>query len=101
MPPDLVKFVKQQPVGLIVRTQLHVRTIKEYFTEIGRSTDIKVSEKKFATLHDFRRTFGHRWALKVHPMVLRHLMRHQDIQTTLKYYVSLEVKDVASQIWKE
>ena len=42
-----------------------------------------------------------RWAPKVTPVVLRALMRHQDIQTTMKFYVSLEADDLADQLWQD
>jgi integrase len=56
-------------------------------------------EKKFASAHDLRRSFGTRWASRVKPVVLQKLMRHANIQTTLTFYVSLDSDDVASQLW--
>lgn len=40
---------------------------------------------KTASAHDLRRAFGQRWAARVMPAVLQQLMRHQDINTTLKF----------------
>lgn len=51
------------------------------------------SQKKFASAHDLRRAFGTRYALKVMPTVLQKMMRHEDISTTMKYYVRLEVEE--------
>jgi len=45
---------------------------------------------KFASAHDFRRAFGSRWATRVMPAVLQQLMRHESIDTTLRYYVGLD-----------
>lgn len=42
------------------------------------------------TLHDIRRTFGTRLAPHVPAHVLQRLMRHANIATTLKYYISLD-----------
>jgi len=47
----------------------------------------KAIVKKFASAHDLRRAFGQRWAIRIMPTVLRELMRHADISTTMKYYV--------------
>ena len=42
---------------------------------------------KYASAHDMRRSFGERWASRVMPQVLMELMRHESIDTTLRYYV--------------
>jgi integrase len=49
--------------------------------------------------HDLRRAFGFRWALLVFPVVLRELMRHEDIATTMKYYVGQNAEATADAIW--
>ncbi len=68
---------------------------------IGRLAGIKVNSKlrydkaakqrketpKFASAHDLRRSFGARWSVRVMPRVLMELMRHESIDTTMKYYV--------------
>jgi integrase len=64
---------------------------------IGESAGVVVDERerggktvrKFASAHDLRRAFGQRWAAKVMPTVLRELMRHASISTTLAYYVGI------------
>ena len=48
-------------------------------------TDPKTGKVKFASAHDFRRSFGERWAPRVMPQVLMELMRHESIETTLKF----------------
>ena len=50
---------------------------------------------KFASAHDLRRAFGHRWSRKVMPAVLKDLMRHADISTTMDYYVCNEAEETA------
>ncbi|MEM8864311.1 MAG: tyrosine-type recombinase/integrase [Planctomycetota bacterium] len=58
-----------------------------------------VAKPKFASAHDLRRAFGTRWALRVKPLVLKELMRHQSIQTTEEFYVQLESEELADAIW--
>ena len=43
--------------------------------------------------------FGTRWASKVMPAVLRRLMRHSAIATTMTYYVDLDADEVAGELW--
>ncbi len=45
-------------------------------------------DEKYASAHDLRRSFGTRWASRVKPTTLQLLMRHESIETTLKYYVA-------------
>ena len=60
---------------------------------IGKKAGVVVDKEagKYATAHDLRRSFGTRWASKVKAATLQLLMRHEDIQTTMRYYVGLEV----------
>jgi hypothetical protein len=44
-------------------------------------------KRKYASAHDLRRAFGLRWAARVMPQILMQLMRHEDISTTMKFYV--------------
>ncbi len=74
---------------------------------IGKSAGVVVDERtkgettvrKFASAHDLRRAFGFRWAFKVMPAVLQSLMRHEDVQTTMKYYVGEDANAMADAIW--
>lgn len=45
------------------------------------------ADASFATAHDLRRTFAQRWAARVMPPILQHLMRHSSIETTMRFYV--------------
>lgn len=53
---------------------------------------------KYASAHDFRRSFASRWARKVKAPVLQKLMRHESITTTLKHYVSLDAEEIAQDL---
>lgn len=94
------------PLGLRDRDgrlggQQVARTVKA----IGEKAGIKVDERdgkvKFATAHDLRRSFGQRWSHKVMPQVLMVLMRHESIETTLRYYVGRNAEATADVLWQE
>ena len=40
-----------------------------------------------------------RWSKRVMPPRLKRLMRHKNINTTLKYYVDEDVEDLAADLW--
>ncbi len=75
---------------------------------IGKSAGVIVNEKKrgdevvrkYASAHDLRRSFGNRWAKRVMPAVLRKLMRHATVQTSMTFYVDLDAQDLAAEIAK-
>ncbi len=71
-------------------------------SKIGRAAGIVTNPdtKKPATAQDYRRSFGTRWAKRVMPVVLKALMRHRDIKTTLGYYVDQQADDVAETVWE-
>lgn len=69
-------------------------------SEIGEKAGIKVNETKFASAHDFRRSFGFRWAKHVPAKVLQELMRHESIQTTNTYYVGDLAVEAADIVWQ-
>ena len=68
---------------------------------IGEAAGVVVNkaEGKFASAHDLRRGFGTRWAGRVKPATLKRLMRHADINTTMRYYVHQDAADVADELW--
>lgn len=62
-------------------------------------TDPKTAKVKYGSAHDLRRSFGERWASRVMPQVLQELMRHESIETTLRYYVGRNAQNTAETIW--
>ena len=54
---------------------------------------------KTASAHDLRRAVGLRWSSKLMPADRQQLMRHEDIGTTMKYYVGRHAEAVADAIW--
>jgi integrase len=77
-----------------------VDVIGRVITELGKVALVKVNHKgKFASSHDIRRAFGARWATKVVPTVLMQLMRHANIDTTMRYYAGGAVDVVSDAVW--
>lgn len=76
-----------------------VDTVSPILCDIGKKTGVKVAEKKTASAHDLRRSFGLRWADRVKPHVLQQLMRHASLATTLTYYVQSEADEMAEAVW--
>jgi integrase len=77
-------------------TANHVGRIISQFGELA---GVKVNDGKFASAHDLRRAFGYRWSKLVMPKVLQELMRHESIQTTMRYYVGQLAEDAADAVW--
>lgn len=61
--------------------------------------DPKTDRVKWASAHDLRRSFGDRWAQRVMPAVLKELMRHKSIETTMTYYVGRSAEQTADVLW--
>lgn len=77
------------PSGKRIRGQ---RRIARIVAAIAARANCQVSA------HDFRRAFGTRWAQRVLPPILRQLMRHKDLATTMRYYVHLDTADVSAAL---
>jgi len=56
-------------------------------------------KRKYASAHDLRRAFGLRWSSCVMPAVLQELMRHESIETTMRYYVGRDADEAAEVLW--
>jgi len=85
--------------------RLTPNTVSKTVSEIGEAAGVKVhthprtGKVKFASAHDLRRTFGERWAARLMPVQLMELMRHKNIETTLRYYVGANAQRTAQSIW--
>jgi len=75
-------------------------TTKRQISAIGAASGLVTGSEtgKHVTAHDLRRSFGTRWALRVHPLVLKKLMRHETLDTTLRFYVHLDDSQIADAI---
>ena len=85
--------------------RLGARQVGAIVSKIGRAagvkvhTDLSTGKVKHATAHDLRRSFGERWATRVMPQTLMELMRHESIETTLKYYVGRNAATTAAVLY--
>jgi integrase len=79
----------------------NVNATSKTISEIGKAAGVKVSETKYASAHDLRRSFGLRWSSQLMPAELMLLMRHADISTTMKYYAVQSAQTFAERLWKE
>lgn len=79
---------------------LRLDHVSKVIQQIGRASGVRVANKKFASAHDLRRSFGLRWAHKVMPAQLQQLMRHADISTTMTYYATFNAQTFAADLWR-
>jgi integrase len=81
--------------------RLEPHRVGEIICKIGKKARVVVDKAtgKYASAHDCRRSFGTRWAKRVMPAVLKRLMRHADISTTMGYYVDMDADEMAVDLW--
>lgn len=89
----------------------HPTSVSKVVTAIGQAAGVIVATSarrdkatgerlpKYASAHDLRRSFGTRWAKRVLPQILQVLMRHERIETTLRYYVELDAAETCQILW--
>jgi integrase len=113
MAPDFAAMLRTVPAakrrGMVFRWpgmrggDCTIKTVEKRIAAAGVAAGVIVGsvggEPKFATAHDFRRSFGARWATKVMPIVLQQLMRHASVETTMKYYVGQNSDRTAEVLW--
>ena len=75
--------------------------VSRLVSELGTKAAVLVNRKpvKYASAHDFRRSFGERWSTRVMPATLQQMMRHADISTTMKFYVGADGQKAAAEIY--
>jgi integrase len=86
-----------QPIGSARVGAILERIGKKAGVVVNR--DPQTGKVKFASAHDLRRSFGTRWASRVRTPVLMRLLRHRNIATTMRYYVSLEADEVGAELY--
>jgi integrase len=113
MTPDFAEFLLKTPqaersgrvfklLGLETGRPISEKRVSRIVSKIGKKAGVVVNkeEGKYASAHDLRRAFGTRWAKRVMPAVLKQLMRHASIETTMRYYVGIQADDVAEELWR-
>lgn len=84
-------------------TRHNEEVVSRLIGKIGKEAGIRVGgtdeRPKFASAHDFRRSFGTRWSSKVMPAILQQMMRHAEISTTMGFYVTQNAETTADAIW--
>lgn len=68
---------------------------------VGEEGEPGYKPPKYASAHDLRRAFGTRWSRKLSPARLMAIMRHEDISTTMRYYVAEASEELADVLWSE
>jgi integrase len=102
-------FRPKGPEGL---SRLSMNWVSKMIVRFGAAGGVKVAERKkagddgkpativkWASAHDFRRSFGFRWAHRVMPPVLMEMMRHEAIATTMEFYVGRNAEVTADAMW--
>ena len=123
--PEFAKFLlatpEDQRIGLVFKLvgirgkvgKMGLEYVSAVIAKIGKLAGVKVNTKrktdpdtgkswevaKFASAHDLRRSFGDRWSRRIMPPDLMVLMRHEDIQTTMRYYVGRNAQTTADTLW--
>lgn len=116
MSPEFAEFLRAIPeddrTGYVFnprlprqrRLRLDMDRASKKIVEIGKAAGIVANRSggktKYASAHDLRRSFGARWSLKVMPAVLQQLMRHENINTTMRFYVGHQAESVADALWE-
>lgn len=87
-------------------TELRSKWVGKILSEIGKAAGVRVhvdpndpGRAKDASARDLRRAFGERWAARIMPAQLKELMRHESIETTLRYSVGTNAERKADACW--
>ncbi|WP_339742605.1 tyrosine-type recombinase/integrase [uncultured Rubinisphaera sp.] len=115
MAPEFVDMLKEvpadqregfvfNPMGARDRKQrIRSDSASGLISDIGEAAGVKVSETKsgkvkYASAHDLRRSFGFRWSRLVMPTELKELMRHENISTTMQFYVGQDARATVKRL---
>lgn len=112
IPPDFYAWLQKTPAGrrtgLVAPVDGTLSMVSTRLSGIGEAAGVIVSDVarrgrkspvKYASAHDLRRAFGTRWALKVRPLTLKAMMRHETLETTMRFYIGLTGADAGAELW--
>ena len=97
--PELDEFLRDLlgddwpdgPLVIALGAPESLAMITKGFAAIARKAAVKGNNQAgYCTLHDLRRAFGSRWAAEVPAQVLRGMMRHASLSTTMEFYAETE-----------
>ena len=119
MAPEFAEFLRKTPfpdrIGYVFNplprrqrysSRISAHHVSRVISRIGEAASVivngncKTGKVKYASAHDLRRSFGERWAPRVMPNVLQELMRHENYETTMRYYVGQNAKRTSSLLWE-
>ena len=116
MAPEFALFLQKTPeqdrTGPVFRLngqqgRYGQNQVSKIVSMIGKAAWVKVhidpkdpAKVKYASAHDLRRAFGVRWASLLAPADLMVMMRHESIETTLRFYVGADAQRTADTVWK-
>ncbi len=113
--PEFALLLPETPAEARTGTVFHLEgrqgryrdwELSKIVSKICKAAGVKVyvnpkdpEKAKYASAHDFRRAFGVRWAARFMPAQLMELMRHESIETTLRFYVGTDARAKAEAAW--
>ncbi|MBD3676570.1 MAG: site-specific integrase [Planctomycetaceae bacterium] len=116
MTPDFFELLMKTPeservgpvfkfVAVDTSKRLTAHTAGKVIAAIGKLAGVKAGKgrggvQRYASSHDYRRSFGTRWSRIVEPEELRRLMRHVSLEITLEFYVDGIDDDLAEDVWQ-
>lgn len=106
MSPEFSQLIGSSGSGYVFPLQTtrgqrpRIDHVSRTLCKIGRVSGVQTSPGRHVSAHDLRRSFGFRWSRKVMPAVLKEIMRHESIETTLRYYVGINAEETAEELWQ-
>lgn len=104
--PDAAAFFEQlraESGPVFPMADRDMSTVSRHLTNIAKAAGVTIHDargkERFAGAHDLRRSFGERWAARVQPHILKELMRHASITTTMTYYVLADARRTSDAVW--
>lgn len=101
--PEAVQLLEpwKRETGYVFAVPRDFTKVCKTISAIGKAANVVVDAErgKTASAHDLRRAFGHRWSRRVMPPVLKELMRHASITTTMEFYVGQNAESTAAELW--
>ena len=106
-PPEFAALLESVPeaerVGKVFEMGISQDRVSRRVAAFAKRANVVVDETsgRHCTAHDYRRAFGTRWAKRVMPAVLKILMRHRDLKTTMRFYVDIDANQLADELFKQ